>query len=410
MELFTKNGLQPINPETLVANIDALEMSGQPPFDLTSLAVLGDLSNRLLRTPFAAHAPQLVALGFWLRPSQLSLAAERFAIKLPATARAKPRGIALHLPPQNVDTLFVYSWALSLLAGNVNITRLPSVITDVLSWLMFTIAEVLDSHGLTKTQLFCRYPHASEMTARLSARADLRMIWGGDEKIAAVSKLPVRPDGLSIGFSDRKSFSVISARSYAAMDEAGRDAAAGQLYNDIFWFDQLGCGSPRAIFWLGLSGNDREDFYKRLDAIALKKSYAVETGTALEKFSHMNECLASAQAIRGTRFSNRLSVLEARPNPALLDNIQGAGMLYDITVSDLSQIAPLLNRHTQTITHLGLSEQELSALVDIMASRGGYRLVPVGEALSFSDVWDGVDLLDCMVRQITVRVTSHKAA
>ena len=40
-----------------------------------------------------------------------------------------------------------------------------------------------------------------------------------------------------------------------------------------------------------------------------------------------------------------------------------------------------------------VSEQELSALVDVMARHGGYRLVPIGEALSFSDVWDGVDLL-----------------
>lgn len=404
MELFAKNGLQPIDPKALVSQVDALNISSRPPFDPTSLAVLGDLSNRLLRAPLAAQAPQLVALGFWLRPSQLSLAAERFAAKLPGRARAKARGIALHLPPQNVDTLFVYSWALSLLAGNVNITRLPSEMTDVLSWLMSTIAEVLDTHGLTKTQLFCSYPHTSEMTARLSARADLRMIWGGDEKIAAVSKSAVRPDGISLGFSDRKSFSVISARSYAAMDEAARDAAAGRLYNDIFWFDQLGCGSPRAIFWLGLPGNDSADLYRRLDTIALQKAYAVETGTALAKFSHMNERLASAQANKGTRFSNRLSVLEAQIDPALLDNTQGAGMLYDIIVSDVSQISPLLNRHTQTVTHLGLSEQELSALVDVMERHGGYRLVPIGEALSFSDVWDGVDLLSHMVRQISVKI------
>ena len=404
MELFTKNGLQPIDPEELVAQVDALNFSSRPPFDPTSLAVLGDLSNRLLRTPLAAQAPQLVALGFWLRPSQLSLAAERFAAKLPHRARAKARGIALHLPPQNVDTLFVYSWALSLLAGNVNITRLPSEMTYVLSWLMSTIAEVLDTHGLTKTQLFCSYSHASEMTASLSARADLRMIWGGDEKIAAVSKSTVRPDGISLGFSDRKSFSIISASSYRAMDEAARDAAAGRLYNDIFWFDQLGCGSPRAIFWLGLPGNDSADLYRRLDAIALQKAYSVEVGTALAKFSHMNGRLASAQANKGTRFSNRLNVLETQIDPALLDNAQGAGMLYEIIVSDVSKISPLLNRHTQTVTHLGLSEQELSELVDVMARRGGYRLVPIGEALSFSDVWDGMDLVSHMVRQISVEI------
>lgn len=404
MEIYNKNGLEPIGAEALIARVEALSFSGRPPFDPTSLAALGDLSNKLLRTPLAAQAPQLVALGFWLRPSQLSLAAERFANKLPDRARAKARGIALHLPPQNVDTLFVYSWALSFLAGNVNITRLPSDVTDVSSWLMATIAEVLDTHGLATTQLFCRYPHASEMTARLSERADLRMIWGGDEKIAAVSKAAVRLDGLSLGFSDRKSFSVISARAYAATDEAGRDAAASRLYNDVFWFDQMGCGSPRVIFWLGPPGEENADLYRRLDAIALQKAYAVETGTALAKFSHMNERLASAQASKGTRFSNRLSVLEAQVDTALLDKNQGAGLLYDIIVSNVSQIAPLLNRHTQTITHLGLSEQELSALADVMAYNGGYRLVPIGEALSFSDVWDGVDLLSHMVRQITVKL------
>jgi len=400
MELFTKNGLQPIDPEALVAQVDALTFSGRPPFDPKSVEVLGDLSKRLIRTPLAKQAPQLVALGFWLRPSQLSLAVKRFNAKLPAEARAKARGIALHLPPQNVDTLFVYSWALSLLAGNVNITRLPSEMTDNLSWLMSTISEVLEPHGLAKTQLFCSYPHYSHMTERLSSRADLRMILGGDAKIASVSKFTVRPDGLSLGFSDRKSFSVISARAYAAMDDAARDAAAGHLYNDIFWFDQLGCGSPRVVFWLGSPNNDRQDLYRRIDAIALQKEYSVETATALSKISHMNERLASAQASKATRYSNRLSVLEAQIDGTLLDSAQGAGMLYDVSISNITQISPVLNRHTQTITHLGLSKAELTTLIQIMARYGGYRLVPIGNALSFSNVWDGVDLMDHMTRQL----------
>jgi len=404
MKLFTKNGLESIEAEALISRVDLLSHSARAPFDETTLEALGDLSKKLLRSSLAAQAPQLVALGFWLRPSQLSLAAERFAAKLPDRALGKARGIALHLPPQNVDTLFVYSWALSFLAGNVNITRLPSKMTEVLSWLMNTIAEVLDTHGLAETQIFCRYPHSSEMTAHLSTRADLRMIWGGNEKIATVSKHPVRPDGISLGFSDRKSFSVVSASAYAAMDEAAREAAAGQLYNDVFWFDQMGCGSPRVIFWLGTPGEDASDFYQRLDTIALQKAYAVETGTALAKFSHMNERLASAQARKGTRFSNRLSVLEARLDANLLDRAQGAGLLYDINIADITQIAPFLNRHTQTVTHLGLSEHEISTLADVMLRHGGYRLVPVGEALSFSEIWDGVDLFAHMVRQVTVKL------
>lgn len=404
MHLFTNNGLQPIKPDELIANIVAHDLDIRSPFDPKSLAVLSDLSNKLLRTHLASQAPQLVALGFWLRPSRIDLAAKRFSSKLCDGSQAKARGLALHLPPQNVDTLFVYSWALSLLAGNVNVTRLPSRPTKVLNWLITTIAETLATHGLSDTQLFCHYPHSSEMTARLSTLADLRMIWGGNEKIQSVSKATVRPDGLSLGFSDRKSFSVISGRSYAQMTESARDVAARSLYNDVFWFDQLGCGSPRAVFWLGSHDSCRKDLFRRLDCVALEKSYEVETGTALAKFSHINERLASGLARKATRFSNRLSILEAELDSSIFDNAPGAGMLYDIAISDITQIAPALNRSTQTITHLGLDEQELSALVKVMESHGGYRLVPVGEALSFSDIWDGVDLLEHMTRRITIKV------
>ena len=114
----------------------------------------------------------------------------------------------------------------------------------------------------------------------------------------------------------------------------------------------------------------------------------------------MNERLASAQASKATRYSNRLSVLEAQIDGTLLDSAQGAGMLYDVSISNITQISPVLNRHTQTITHLGLSKAELTTLIQIMARYGGYRLVPIGNALSFSNVWDGVDLMDHMTRQL----------
>ncbi len=35
-----------------------------------------------------------------------------------------PRGNVFHVPPANVDTIFVYSWALSALAGNHNVVRI----------------------------------------------------------------------------------------------------------------------------------------------------------------------------------------------------------------------------------------------------------------------------------------------
>ena len=43
-----------------------------------------------------------------------------------ADALRFPRGLVFHVPPANVDTIFVYSWALSALAGNSNVVRISS--------------------------------------------------------------------------------------------------------------------------------------------------------------------------------------------------------------------------------------------------------------------------------------------
>ncbi|HKJ73370.1 MAG TPA: acyl-CoA reductase, partial [Alphaproteobacteria bacterium] len=77
------------------------------------------------------------------------------------------------------------------------------------------------------------------------------MIWGGDSKVQAVSGIPIRPDGLSLGFPDRTSFAVFETAAYRDAASAERDALAQNFFNDVFWFDQMGCGSPRILFWVG---------------------------------------------------------------------------------------------------------------------------------------------------------------
>ncbi len=49
------------------------------------------------------------------------------------------------------------------------------------------------------------------------------------------------------------------------------------------------------------------------------------------------------------------------------------------------------------------AEDELHNLAMKRVSRGGYRVVPIEDALSFSEIWDGIPLLDHMIRQIVVQ-------
>lgn len=404
MEILGNNGFFSCDESDFKDKVNVLEKNSKSPFNNTAKKVLHKLSNELLLSSFSKKAPQLVALGFWLRPAQinnlyLKSISQEDKINIPVS-----RGMAFHLPPQNVDTLFVYSWSLSLLVGNFNIVRIPTEMTDILQWLLYKIHKILKEFKIEHEQIFCRYNTDSDITSFISEKSDLRMIWGGDSKVKLISAYPIRPDGLSLGFPNRHSFCVISSIAYYEMNDKKKNSLAEKLYNDIYWFDQMGCGSPKAIFWLKRNQKLADDLYMRLDKIAKLKKYDVEPSTSLSKFTFMNDNLASGNAISGKRFSSRLSVLNVEPKKKISINLEGGGMFYDIELEDTTEIHKFLDRTTQTITHIGLNEKEIQGLKKTMSKYGGYRLVPVGEALNFSYLWDGVDLISHMTRKISVRL------
>jgi len=367
----------------------------------TAHSALNSISQRLMNSDLRHQAPQITALGFWLRPAAISQMT-KVSIKDSQTLRTIPRGLAFHLPPSNVDTLFVYSWAISLLMGNSNIVRLPSKLSDVAEYLISTITFVLKEHGIESTQIFCSYPKNNTVVADICAKCDLRIIWGGDEKVQSLSSIPIKPDGISIGFSDRTAMSVISTNGYNQLDHRSRDDLARKFFNDIYWFDQMGCGSPRALIWLGKDEAISNDFFFRIQNIVDEKKANVEIGTAIEKFVFTNEMLITGVGEKAVRFSNDITYVEATFKNNLLSNVQGGGFLFQCHCSDIDEIAILVSDNLQTITHACLKESEINNLARLITGTGGYRIVPVGQALSFGPIWDGLDLFNMFSRKLTV--------
>ena len=83
-----------------------------------------------------------------------------------------------------MDTIFIYSWLLSVLAGNRNIIRLSlrvSPQTEILCRLFNQTLEATPD-SLKDSTLMIRYGHEREITQALSAVVDVRVIWGGDAK------------------------------------------------------------------------------------------------------------------------------------------------------------------------------------------------------------------------------------
>ena len=96
--------------------------SGQP-FAPARLETLARLSAALLADPMLRQDPATVSVAYWLRKANLARLAEEHAQRAATETDVLrvPVGRVLHLAPSNVDTLFLYSWALAYLCGNASV-------------------------------------------------------------------------------------------------------------------------------------------------------------------------------------------------------------------------------------------------------------------------------------------------
>ncbi|MEV4089355.1 acyl-CoA reductase, partial [Nonomuraea fuscirosea] len=136
---------------------------------------LAAFGRRLLRPALARRHPELGSLGFFLRPSELA----RTIDGLGGQHVRVPRGLVFHVPPANVDTVFVYSWALSALMGNRNVVRLSPRSGAVAETILETLHEALADAdpAVAATQRVVSYDRSDAVTAALSAACDLRVVW-----------------------------------------------------------------------------------------------------------------------------------------------------------------------------------------------------------------------------------------
>ena len=80
----------------------------------------------------------------------------------------------------------------------------------------------------------------------------------------------------------------------------------------------------------------------------------------------------------------------------------GHGLVVDVRLGSLVELAPQLDDRDQTLVQHGFSREALVALLDQLGNRALDRIVPFGRALDFHPVWDGTDLLDVLTRKITL--------
>ena len=377
------------------------------PFSDEILALCADFSRRLGKA--GKGIPEIAALAFWMRKSELVRLREQFSnLHTPETLLV-PRGTVLHIPPANVDTIFIYSWLLSLLVGNKNVIRLSTRRTPTVDLILDVMAEVLadDAHANLRDQTsFVRYGHQDAVTARLSAACDVRVIWGVDTTVRTIRATPLPPHATELTFPDRFSMAAIRTEAYLELAPEGRDDVAESFFNDAFWFDQMGCSSPRVVHWVGAAQTSRQaaaDFYARLRSVIVRRDYSVDTAVGIRKMTFGYQAVLDHPVSRIGTYGNELKVVELESIDPVHGDFPGAGTFFDATLDTLTDLAPSITRRDQTLSHFGFGGDELRALAVAVNGRGIDRMVPFGQALTFNRYWDGHDLLQSFSRRVFIQ-------
>lgn len=369
--------------------------------DPRDVALLADVSARLMRDPAAKALPDVMSFAFWCRRGHLrSLAESRGDL-----AHNVGRGLSFHVAPANVPVNFAFSWAFALLAGNACVVRVPSRPFPQVGAICSAAGEAMAGAGDSRTA-FVSYGHSSGATEALSALADVRVLWGGDQTVSRIRAMPSRPRCVDVAFADRYSVALIDAREVARLDAAGLGRLAAGFYNDTYLMDQNACSSPMTVAWVNSCEEGKSAFWGAVRRRAVE-GYALQGAVATDKYVRLCRDAMEGRLAGPARFDGWLDVVgldAASLGPGALGGYRGkGGYFYELDVEGFADVAPLLGQPCQTVTYFGCDPEGVREVVLGSGLKGVDRIVPVGKAMDIDVVWDGMDLLSVMSRRVDVR-------
>lgn len=364
------------------------------PFAEETIEQLNALSVALLKDQHSRQYPDVVTFGFFCRKANLLKLKEQHS----HTELRLGRGVIFHIAPSNVPVNFAYSMVAGLLAGNTNVVRVSQKAFPQVDIIVKHMREI----GMERVAVV-RYAHESEANEVLSAKCDVRVIWGGDATIATIRKNALPARAFDICFADRYSLAVINADKL--VDEQDVDGLALRFYNDTYLFDQNACSAPHLVVWLG--GNDsiakaKEMFWPALQRVAEQK-YTFQDVMAVDKLTALYRQAVAMPTHAEEHKNNLLCRVEIDTLPSDIDTFRCAsGYFTEYTAKNLDKIASIVTRKYQTLAYYGFEKEELKHFVLRNRIIGIDRIVPFGETTSFSLIWDGNDLINTMSRVVAV--------
>lgn len=381
------------------------------PFSCQVIEFLDAFSKAVLLNNTTRKLPEVAAVAHWMRKAHTTKLQAEFE-RMRGDRLRVARGIALHFAPANVDSIFLYSWFLSMLVGNSNIVRISQNRNESLELLLAAVNELLQQDRFTaigdRSLILC-YEHDDSVTRKFSEACHLRVLWGGDESVRRLRSIPMNPLASEIVFPNRFSLAAVNSSKVVGMDGNHLAGLAARFCNDAYSFDQMACSSPRLMVWVG--SQEACSLAQKLFWAAINREIA-KRGLEYPEVVGLNKLVASYVAA-GSGFVDkvhaditapvsRIHLAEQAP-PSFRQIECGGGLFFEKEIPELHELTVLLNEKDQTLTYFGFERAELDKFARSVPTRALDRIVPIGSALNFSAAWDGNNLLQCFSREIDLQ-------
>lgn len=403
--------LVPVSGSCLLEKTLPEMATAQPllPFADVSVDFVDAVSRRILSDTGIQEWSELLTVAHWMRKAHLVEMRRPFADD---RGFRLARGIVVHFAPSNVDTIFLYSWFLSLLAGNLNVVRISRSRRPPVECLLSILNEVLDQprfRELSARNVIVSYEHDQETTCDLCSHCAVRVLWGGDRTVNWLRQVPLPPLATELVFPDRFSLAAFLARAVNEATDQQLNTLIHKFFADTFSFDQMACSSPRLVLWTGTRveiEQAKERFWPQFRHYTEEKRISYPPVIGINRLAAVYAYAATGQADN----VDREWMTQAPPVRMRLSDSAGdfrglhcgAGLFLERDFDSLRDVPTILTAKDQTLSYFGYSAAELADLANRLPARSIDRMVPVGRALEFSPTWDGVDLFQAFTRQVEI--------
>lgn len=159
-----------------------------------------------------------------------------------------PLGVLFHIAPDNAPGAAFMTAVEGLLAGNINLVKLPSG-DDAISLMLLLKLTELAPELAEYIYVFDYSSNESDKLQRLMDTSDAAVVWGGDEAIKSVRRM-AKPNTEIIEWGHKISFAYIA--------DTGRKEELAALAGHICRTEQLLCSSCQGIF---IDTDDMQEIY-----------------------------------------------------------------------------------------------------------------------------------------------------